>query len=286
MNNYNIQTVSRALDVLEQFVENNTELGITDLSTRLNLQKNNVFRLVATLKARNYIEVNDSTGKYRLGLKTSVLGMAANRHNNLASHARPVLHRLKMLSLENCYLAVRKDSHSYYIDGVESDLPVRAAHRIGSSLPLHCTAAGKMLLAFLGREEMMCQIQNAELQRFTPRTIADPDGLLVELRTIAHQGYAVEDQEHDSGVMELAAPVFDSNGTILGALCISGPTMRLAGDRVKNEMITLLQREAAQLSDSLGRRREPLDCFAAAVQSPKKLRTGKKVICKSSVSLH
>ncbi len=286
MNNYNIQTVSRALDVLEQFVENNIELGLTDLSTRLKLQKNNVFRLIATLKARNYIEMNDTTGKYRLGLKTSVLGMAATRQNNLTSHTRPILQKLKITSRENCYLSVRKDCHSYYLDGVESDLPVRAAHRIGSSLPLHCTAAGKVQLAFMGQEEMIHLVQGMEQKRYTPRTITDSETLLGELLKIARQGYAIEDQEHDLGVMEIAAPVFDCNGKILGALCISGPSMRLAGGLFVNDLLTMLQSEAAQLSDSLGRRREQLESFATSVQSPKKLRAGKKMICKSSIALH
>src|SRR5450631_4403438 len=92
---YIIQTVSRALDLLEQFREGDAELGITDLSNRLNLQKNNVFRLVATLKAKNYIEMNMSTGKYRLGIKTSALGQLARRVIDLAHHAHPFLSDLK-----------------------------------------------------------------------------------------------------------------------------------------------------------------------------------------------
>lgn len=248
MKDYNIRTVSRALDLLEQFVENNMELGLADLTARLNLQKNNVFRLLATLEARNYIEMNDSTGKYRLGLKTSVLGMAATKHNHLMSQARPALHRLKKLCHENCYVSIRKDSHSYYMDGVESDLPVRAAHRIGSSLPLHCTAAGKIQLAYLGHEEMSSLLQELDPLRFTPHTITTPEALRGELRKIVQQGYAIEDQEHDIGVMEIAAPIFDCNGNIAGALCVSGPAMRLAGGLLANDLIALLISEAAQLS--------------------------------------
>ena len=277
MNTYIIQTVSRALDLLELFQESNAELGISDLSRRLKLQKNNVFRLVATLKARNYIEMNDSTGKYRLGLKTRVLGQAAIRQTDFMSHARPILYNLKKLCRETCYFSVIKDSYTYYLDGVESDLPVRAAHRIGSSRPLYCTAAGKVQLAFLRQEEMIHLVHGTELARFTPCTITDPEALQGELRTIAQQGYAIEDQEHDTGVMEIAVPVFDCNGTIVGALSISGPAMRMNSERLENELAPLLRREASRLSDSLGRRRDQPECGCTAPLSPKRLRTAKNV---------
>ncbi|MDD2850538.1 MAG: IclR family transcriptional regulator [Desulfuromonadaceae bacterium] len=286
MTNYNIQTVTRALDVLEQFVEIDMELGLTDLSSRLKLQKNNVFRLIATLKARNYLEINDLTGKYRLGMKTSLLGMAATRQNDIISQARPILHKLKILCRENCYLSVKKEFHSYYLDGVESDLPVRAAHRIGSSLPLHATAAGKVHLAFLGQEEMNLLIHDMELKRFTPHTITDSETLRSELNKIVQQGYAIEDQEHDIGVMEIAAPVFGGNGAIVGSLCISGPAMRLAGGLLVNDLILLLQSEATQFSDSLGRPRKQPENFATPLQNTKSRRTGRAVIRKPSVALH
>lgn len=286
MSNYSIQAVSRALDLLEQFVENNMELGITDLSNRLKIQKNNVFRLVATLKDRNYIEMNDLTGKYRLGLKTRVLGMAATTQTNIMNHARPVLNKLKTLCRENCYLSVCKDSQAYYLDGVESDLPVRAAHRIGSRLPLHCSAAGKVQLAFMRPEEMVHLLRDMELKRFTPHTITDPKTLRSELSKIVHQGYAIEDQEHDLGVMEIAAPITDCNDNIVGSLCISGPAMRLAGGLIVNDLIAFLQSEAAQLSGSLGRKRSQPESCDTLPQSPKKLRITRKVICKPSIAMH
>ena len=285
MNSYIIQTVSRALDLLEQFQESNAELGISDLSSRLKLQKNNVFRLVATLRARNYIEMNDLTGKYRLGLKTRVLGQAAVKQTDFMNHARPVLYNLKKLCRETCYFSVIKDSYTYYLGGVESDLPVRVAHRIGSSRPLHCTAAGKVLLAFLGQEEMIHLVHETELKRFTPRTITDPEVLRCELRTIAQQGYAVEDQEHDTGVMEIAAPVFDCNGTIVGALSISGPAMRINSAHLDNELVPLLRSEAARLSDNLERRDQP-EGATTVPQSPKRLRPARNVIGKPAPTLH
>ena len=246
--NYIIQAVSHALDLLEQFQQGDTEFGITELSNRLKLQKNNVFRLLATLKSRHYIDVNTSTGKYRLGLKTRELGQAAIQQTNFINLARPVLQSLKEQSGETCYFSVIRNAHTYYLDGIETDLPVRVVHRIGSRRPLHCTAAGKVHLAYMSPDELNRFFSSGELVRFTARTTTNKITLQGELAMIAAQGYSVEDQEHDSGVIELAAPVFDRSGSIVGALSISAPTMRVTGSRLARELVPLVCREATGLS--------------------------------------
>jgi len=250
--NYIIQTVSRALDLLEQFQESGAELGLADLSNRMKLQKNNVFRLIATLKAKDYIEINNSTGKYRLGMKTRALGQVATRQMDVVNQARPFLGEVKQQCHEACYFSVIKEGYTYYIDGVESDFPVRVAQRVGMSQPLYCTAAGRVQLAFMEPRKQMELLSSEELKGLTPRTITDPDLLLQELKKVAKQGYAVDDQEHDTGVMEIAAPVFDSNGAIIGALSILGPEMRLAGARLNNELLPLVRQSASRLSNVLG----------------------------------
>lgn len=267
--NYIIQTVSRALDLLEQFQEGNAELGITDLSNRLNLQKNNVFRLVATLKAKNYIEINDSTGKYRLGIKTRALGQVATQLSDFSNQAHPFLIELKQRCHEACYFSVIKDGSTYYLDGVESDLPVRVTQRVGSSRPLYCTASGKVQLAAMDQQKQADVLSGIKLKQETPKTIVDPVKLQEELAAVLRKGYAIDDQEHDAGVMEIAAPVFDSNGSVIGALSILGPEMRLAGTRLENELIPLVCQSAARLSTSLGYCRTREVVSGITLQPPK-----------------
>jgi DNA-binding IclR family transcriptional regulator len=250
--NYIIQTVSRALDLLEQFQEGTAELGITDLSNRLNLQKNNVFRLVATLKAKKYIELNNTTGKYRLGIKTRALGQLAIRQIDFSNQALPYLIELKRISHEACYFSVIQDGYAYYLDGVESDLPVRVTQRVGSSRPLHCTAAGKVQLAFMERQKQADILSGCEMKRHTAHTITELHDLQKELKTVLQKGYAVENQELDVGVMEIAAPVFDSHGDVIGALSILGPEMRFAGSRLEKELLPHLCQSAALFSSDLG----------------------------------
>jgi IclR family KDG regulon transcriptional repressor len=274
--NYIIQTVSRALDLLEQFQVGDAELGITDLSNRLNLQKNNVFRLVATLKEKNYIEMNNSTGKYRLGIKTRALGQVATRLIDYADLAHPFLSALKQQCHETCYFSIIKDGYTYYLDGVESDLPVRVTQQVGSSRPLYCTAAGKVQLAFVDPQRQMDLLSVSEMKGLTSRTITDFDVLRNELNKVSQQGYAIDDQEHDVGVMEIAAPVFDSHGAIIGALSILGPEMRLAGPRLENELLPLLCQSALRLSSALGLCRTEKALTEISLPTPKpKIKTRK-----------
>jgi DNA-binding IclR family transcriptional regulator len=129
------------------------------------------------------------------------------------------------------------------------------AQQVGSSRPLYCTAAGKVQLAFVEPQRQLDLLSGSELKSLTARTITDHERLKIELLTAAQNGYAIDDQEHDDGVMEIAAPVFDSDGAVIGALSILGPEMRLAGTRLENELLPLLCQGAARLSTVLGYRR-------------------------------
>lgn len=280
---YIIQTVSRALDLLELFQKSDAELGLTDLGSRMNLQKNNVFRLVATLKAKNYIELNNSTGKYRLGIMTRALGQIATRQIDFVSHARPFLIDLKQQCCESSYFSAIRDGYTHYFDGVESDLAVRVSHQAGSSRPLYCTAAGRVQLAFMEPQKQKNLLSASEMKGFTDNTITDLPRLQIELEKVAQQGFAIDDQEHDAGVMEIAAPVFDSNGTIIGAISIVGPEMRLSGSRLKTELVPLVCLSASRLSAALGHstiKNVPVDL---SMQLPKPVRKTRTQVVKPYV---
>jgi len=249
--NYMIKTVARAMDLLDQFREGEAEFGLTDLSNRLKLQKNNVFRLVSTLSAKKYIEVNNSTGKYRLGTQARALGQLASHQLDLVNHARPILNELKQQCHETCYFSIIKDGYTYYLDGVESDLPVRIVQQVGTSRSLYCTATGRVLLAFMEPQKQRGLLSSSEIDGLTSNTVTDIGLLQNDLINIAQQGYAIDDQEHETEVLEVAVPVFDANAAIIGALSISGPKMRIA-ERLETELLPLICKSAAHLSSLLG----------------------------------
>ena len=249
---YIIQAVSHALDLLEQFHDDIDELGVTELSKRLKLHKNNVFRLLATLESRGYIEQNKATENYRLGLKSLELGQTFIKQMGLLRQAKPILDQIVEACNETSYVAIFKDGHSVYLDVVETDLTVRVVSRVGSRLPAYATAAGKVHLAHMSSEELQETFPDKQLTTYTPTSIQNRDALFAELKTIAEQGYAFDNEELDSGVRCIAAPIRDYTRRIVGAISISGPSMRMSDERIKSELVPLAIQASKDLSKRLG----------------------------------
>jgi DNA-binding IclR family transcriptional regulator len=249
---YIIQAVDHALDLLEQFHGDVDELGVTELSKRLKLHKNNVFRLLATLESRNYIEQNRVTENYRLGLKTLELGQTFIKQMGLLRQSRPVLESLVKECNETTYVAILKESHIVYLDVVETDMTVRVVPRVGSRLPAYCTAAGKIQLAYMTDEELDHYLPTKELKAFTANTITDRDALKANLRKVAEQGYALDIEEMDIGVCCVGAPIRDYTRRIIGAVSISGPSMRFSMERIEKELVPLVKRAGEDISTKLG----------------------------------
>ncbi len=249
---YIIQAVSHALDLLEQFHGEVDELGVTELSKRLKLHKNNVFRLLATLESRGYIEQNRATENYRLGLKSLELGQTFIKQMGLLRQAKPILEKLVGACNETSYVAIFKDGYIVYLDVVETDLTVRVVSRVGSRLPAYCTASGKVHLAHMSDEEVDALLPGKELKAYTPNTMVDRDKLKQELRKVAEAGYAIDDEEVDVGVRCIAAPIRDYTRRIVGAVSISGPAMRFSDERLEKELIPLAIQAGEELSTRLG----------------------------------
>jgi len=249
---YIIQAVSHALDLLEQFHGDIDELGVTELSKRLKLHKNNVFRLLATLESRGYIEQNRATENYRLGLKALELGQTFIKQMGLLRQARPILERMVEECNETAYVAIFKENHIVYLDVVETNLTVRVVSRVGSRLPAYCTASGKVHLAFMSDEELESTLAEQNLVQHTPTTLASQAQLKAELDQVRAKGYAIDNEELDPGVRCIAAPIRDYTRRIVGAVSISGPGMRLDDKRLDEELIPMILRAGDDLSTRLG----------------------------------
>lgn len=249
---YIIQAVSHALDLLEQFHDDVDELGVTELSKRLKLHKNNVFRLLATLESRNYIEQNRVTENYRLGLKTLELGQTFIKQMGLLRQSRPVLESLVRECNETTYVAILKEFHIIYLDVVETDLTVRVVPRVGARLPAYCTAAGKVQIAYMTDEELSNYLPSKEMKRYTPNTITDREEFKRHLAQVAEQGYAIDNEELDVGVKCVGAPIRDYTRRIIGAVSVSGPSMRFTDERLEKELIPLVIRASEEISSKLG----------------------------------
>ena len=249
---YLVKSVANALDILEAFTGGQAELGVTELGKRLNLHKNNVFRLLATLEMRGYIEQNRETENYRLGLKPLELGKAFQRHCGLTLHGRESLEAAAARTGETASLGVLRGDRVIYIDVVETTRSVRVASRLGAVLPAYCTSVGKVLLAHRTSEEIAAYLERTALTAYTPRTVTDPQVLLHQFGQIRRQGFAVDREEYEEAVRCVAAAVRDHSGAVAAAISLSGPAQRLPDERLRDELVPAVVEAARTLSRRLG----------------------------------
>ena len=252
---YAIQTVSNALSLLEAFAEED-ELGVTELSRRLDLHKNNVFRLLATLEQAGYVEQCARTDRYRLGARCLELGRSFARNRGLLRQARPLLEELAEETGEAAHLGVLRDLEVVHLDGVVADRLVQTGLRVGRRLPVHCTALGKALLGCAPKgvlESYDRQIASAgRLEVRTRATVTDPAKLREALREVGAQGFAMDQEECETGLACVAAPVFDAGGRAVAALSVSGPSFRLLPELMQTKLVPLVVAVAERLSQGLG----------------------------------
>lgn len=249
---YTIQSVSNAFDLLEQFHGDNSEFGITDLSRRLKLTKNNVFRLLTTLASRNYIEQDKAAESYRLGLKTMELGQVVARQMIRRNNPREIMEVMVKECNETLTLSILKDFHTVNLDTVECDHPLRVVPRIGVRAPAYCTAAGKVQIAYMAKDTLGRYLSSCQFQRYTPHTITDPKQLTKQLQQIARQGYALDLEEFELGVKSVSAPIRDYTSRIIGAVTFSGPSMRFDEEFMNGKVLTFITKGAANISAKLG----------------------------------
>lgn len=254
---YSIQTVSNALRVLEVFSEED-EIGVSDLSRRLDLHKNNVFRLLATLEENGYIEQSARSEQYRLGTGCLELGRAFARGNTMLRAARPILAEMAERLGETVHIASFRKFEVIHLDSEVPDQLILTASRVGLRLPANCTALGKVLVAGLGPEARTRFIeestsQSGGFESRTPNTIVNPDKFSEHLSTVAIQGFGVDLEEYEVGLRCVAAPVYDEGGQVVAAISASGPSFRLTEDHLHGTVTHAVVDAAERLSRTLGR---------------------------------
>jgi IclR family acetate operon transcriptional repressor len=235
-----VQSVERALELLEALAEPGEERGVSELARATGLPVATIHRLLATMAARGYVRQDTASHKYTLGSHLIRLGEAATRHFARFSH--PYLAELMEASGETANLAVFEDGQVAYVAQVPSrHHRVRMFTEVGRRVLPHTSGVGKVVLAFRPRAEVEALLARTGLPKRTPRTITELDRFLAELDTVARQGYAIDSGEEEVGVRCLAVPVFGI-GDSVAAMSVSAPEGRLeAGDieRILPEMLRI-----------------------------------------------
>jgi len=248
---YYIHSIKRAIQILNSFTLQKKELGITELSKKLNLHKSTVHRILVTLEDESLVVRNQISQKYRLGMKLFELGHIVKEQIEIKDYALPIMKDLAKKTEESIDLNILSDGKRVSIEKIESSHDIRRIIQLGKSLPLYCGGSGKALLAFLPDEEIDKIIQKEKLITFGPKTIIDPIKLKKHLKEIQKNGYATSVEERILGSASVAAPVLDYEGKVVASLSISGPTTRFTKKKV-SIFISLVKEAAQEISVSLG----------------------------------
>ena len=252
-----VPAVTRALDILELFLDGDGTLSAPDIVRRLQLPRTTVHELVTTLSARSYIvQVPGQPGRYRLGVRPYQLGSRYAEQLDVAAEGQQVARSVAETCDETVHVAILEGTDVIYIAKVDSTHAVRMVSAAGRRLPAHCTSVGKMLLASLPDHELSSRIpEDADLVAMTAEQHhrhGRPAQALAEIRQRGRSPWRA--QESNPDVSCVAAPVQDRTGRVVAALSISVPMIRWSDER-RVELEQLAAKGAAELSERLGHRR-------------------------------
>lgn len=249
---YGIQSVVRALKVLELFTAEAPSLGLKEIAKSVGLSKPTVFRILSTLKSMDYIEQDPGSGKYMLGLKVFEIGSAFINKMSIRSFAMPLLQEFVDKCKETIHLAILDKREIVYIDKIDGTQTIRMMSAVGKRAPAHCTSVGKAILSHKSSKELDEVMSNIKMVKLTKNSITDRKELKKELQQIKKQGYAIDNEELEIGLKCVGVPIFDYHGDTVGGISVSGPSTRFTPSRLKNELIPLVVETAEKVSCRLG----------------------------------
>ena len=237
-----IERMARLLDALAAYSQPAT---LKIVAAHTGLHPSTAHRILAALAAEGFVE-RDASG-YRLGFKLAQLGARVRTDAHLEQHALPVMEALRDQLGETVNLTVREGDEVVYVARATTTRTMRVEHVIGSRAPLHVTAVGKLMLGEAGEEECRAYAKRTRLPHFTPKTIANPEALLAESRTCSARGYALDDEEAETGVGCIGVLIRDEQGAAVAGLSISAPV-----ERRRNDWIPLVMEAGSRISERLG----------------------------------
>jgi len=219
-------TVGKALSVLDQVAEFGRPVRFSELLAKSNYPKATLYRLLRTLTHQGLVAFDEDHGSYFLGVRLVRLAHQAWRQSSLAPIASPYMEELSLDLGETIHLAQLDGGHVLYVDKRNSDDPVEMFSQAGKVGPVYCTGIGKAMLAWSSQLEQDQIIAQQSFHNFTDRTLTSAKALRAELTNIRARGYAIDNQEHESGIICVALPLLSHSGRVLGGLSVTSSTSR------------------------------------------------------------
>jgi IclR family acetate operon transcriptional repressor len=261
-----VRAVDKALSILGTLSKTDEEIDLAALAKRTRIPKSTLLRLINTLKRHHFIQQNYQSQKYQIGPAFVYLGKIASKRYTLSNIIHPFIEELAARTGETVSLVVLESDHGVYIDQVVSSSMIKGIPSIGSRLGLYCTAAGKVLLSAYEQAELGRYLRSVLLEKKTEKTITDSAALEEEIRRVKRQAYAVDDEETETGGRCVAAPLFEKEERIVGAISLIGPASRIRKEDFGG-LSLLVKETAAKASAALGCEENP---FIKKAERPSK----------------
>ncbi len=224
-------TVGKALEMLDLVADFGRPVRFTDILAQSPHPKATSYRLLQTLTNQSMLEFNETDGTYSLGARLMRLAHQAWKTASLAPIARPFVEHLAAEVGETVHLAQIDQGQVLFVDKLQATDRFETLAQVGKVAPAYCTGVGKAMLAFLAPKRLQLALKQQAYLKYTPATLTDPAALEAELNQVRAEGVAFDREEHEEGIISIAAPILSTNGRVIGALSIATATTRhtLAG---------------------------------------------------------
>jgi IclR family transcriptional regulator, KDG regulon repressor len=247
---YNITSLQRGLRMLQLMGQAGRGLPASEIAKLSALPVSTVHRFLVNLEVGGFL-AKDDLNNYHLGVACVSLGQAAREQLDVRKVSFAHLEQLNRSTRETVHLTVRHKLTAVYIEKMESPEPLRIHSRIGASVPLYCTAVGKVMLAYLDPEEQERVVNELELRRFTENTVGSIQELQAQLARVRKDGFACDMEEHEPHIRCIAAPIRDHTGAVNASLSVTGPAVRMSTNRLR-EIAPLVREAGLKISQELG----------------------------------
>jgi len=243
----NIPTNMRLLLLLEEVANTGVPVTPTMVNSRLGLPKPTVHRLFGTLEAEGFLQRDIDGKSYSPGARLRQMSVGVLSSLRIRSARLAILNALSSKVGETVNVATPDREAMIYLDRVETKWPLRIQLPVGSSVPLHCTASGKMYLSSLQASHLEQYLNAAVLEKKTGQTMVDPAELQAALTQIRDQGFSTDNEEFMSDMVACAVPILDGRGRLVSTLSVHAPTQRMTLDMVQS-YVPLMHETAAKLT--------------------------------------
>lgn len=245
-----VMSVDKALLIIKLLAAKGRDMKLTEISEELDINKSTLHGLISTLKFHGFIDQDEQTQKYRLGLYLIELGDTASKSLDIIQITSPIIEKVSDELQETVHIAKLDNLEVVYVDKKESKQSMRIYTSIGSRNPAYCTGVGKAMLAYLN-EELLNEVLPDKMESFTPNTITNKQEFINSLKIIKEKGYILDNEEFSMGLKCVAAPIFNHEGKAIYSISVSGPAVRMTQEKIQ-ESIKLIKAAAKEISHKIG----------------------------------